>query len=249
MLSPAPLSPRARAARAAVEEYRASLGEDFEPSAIAYAAGRALRAAGCADEAYQTWLGALDLPSARGWPYLMNALVAVALELGRGEDLASSLGERADRLPELHLWRGHLLSRLGAHEEALGPLARGVALLEGELRFTAVHEQMQALLALDRAEEALILCREARAGLPERALPLTVSEAGLLTRLDRPEEALELLDPLLERWPGLAAAWLNRGAALARLGRGEAAREALAWATRLEPGLEAAAARIAERLP
>lgn len=249
MVSPAPPTPRARAARAAVAEYRASLGEDFEPSAVAYAAGRALRAAGCAEEALAVWLAALDEPTARGWPYLMNALVAVALELGRGEELASFLGARADRLPELHLWRGHVLARLGGDEAALEPLGRAVALLDGELRFTAVNEQMQALLALDRAAEALDLCREARAWLPVYALPLSVSEAGLLTRLDRAEEALKLLDSLLERWPALAVAWLNRGAALARLGRGEEARAALDRAEVLDPATAEAAARIADRLP
>lgn len=241
--SPDP-APTVHAAREAGRLYRASLGSDFEPCAVAYAAGCAVAMAGQHEEAIEVWLAALDEPSARGWPYLMNALVASATRAGRRREVAGRLEARAEALPELHLWRGHLLRLAGDLEAALPCLERAWGATEGELRFTAAAERLQVLVELGRLEEAVDRCREALDALPSHEASLRVSLGGLLTRAGRPEEALVELDALLARRPGLGVAHLNRGAALLRLGRADEAQAALRAAINLDTSTFSAAQRL-----
>lgn len=233
----------AAAARAAAEAYRASLGPEFEASALGYAAGQALAMAGRTEEALATWLAALDAPTARGWPVMMNALVAAAQALGQEREAAQALSTRTERLPELLLWEGYLLRLSGDPEAALGPLERAEALLEGELRYTVTTERLRALADLGRLEEALAACEAAIRAQPEVALSLEVSRAGLLARAGQLERALSLLEAVLVRSPGYAEAHLNRGSVLMKLGRRDEGGEALDMAVKLSSGLAAAAAR------
>ena len=228
--------------RAAMAAYRSSLGEDFEPCAVAYAEGRVLSLAGFPDLARETWLAALALPSARGWPYLMNALVGVSE--GREREVAEALGQHAARLPELALWQGHLMRRAGDAAAALPLLADAERRNDGELRFTATNERMSALLELGRLDEALDVCVAAVAAQAAYAVPLRVSQAGLLTRACRADEALEVLDAVLDAHPTAGVAWLNRGAALLRLGRRTEARDALDRAVACDAGCAVAAAGL-----
>ncbi|MCB9760782.1 MAG: tetratricopeptide repeat protein [Alphaproteobacteria bacterium] len=248
-----PLPPSAdvrllEAARSAASAYRASLGPRFEPSAVAYAAGRALAMAGHPAAAVDAWLAALDEPTARGWPYLMNALVQAARALGREAEVAAALGARAERLPELHLWQGHLLRLSGDAAAALAPLTRAEALHQGDLRYTATTERVRALDALGRLDEARAVCEAAIAAQPDYALPLQVSLAGLTSKAGDPAAAVALLDAALARAPAFAEAHLNRGGALLRLGDRDAAQAAFAEALRLNPALAPAARQLQEAL-
>ena len=220
------------------------MGSDFEPCAVGYAAGRVLDMAGRPDLAVKVWLEALEHPSARGWPCLMNALVGAARRLGQERELAEALEPRAEVLDELHLWRGHLLRRVGEPEAALPILERAWDRTEGALRFTAATERLQVLVDLGRLPEAITVCQEALAALPEQGLSLTVSLAGLLTRAGRAEEALMILDDLLDQLPDLGVAHMNRGAALLRLGRRAEAEAALSTAKNLDPSIFEAANRL-----
>lgn len=237
-------SRRLAAAVEAADRYRGSLGEDFEPCAVDYAAGRALDMAGRPDRAVEVWLGALEHASARGWPALMNALTDAARRLGAELEVAARLEARAEALPELHLWRGHLLRLAGEAEAALPCLDRAWERTQGELRFTALTETLQVLVDLGRLDQAISRCREALPALPDHALALRVSLAGLLTRAGQAEDALAELDGLLAEAPRLGVAHLNRGAALLRLGRRAEAERALQAAVSLDASTSSAAARL-----
>ncbi|MCB9795079.1 MAG: tetratricopeptide repeat protein [Alphaproteobacteria bacterium] len=235
---------RLAAARTAAAEYRASLGADFEASALGYAAGQALMMAGQPEAALARWLEALDAPTARGWPVMMNAMVAAAQALDTLEDLAQAFSERAQRLPELLLWEGYTLRLAGRPEAALGPLARAEAVHEGEIRYTASTERLRALVDLGRLEEAVAVCVASAQAQPAFGLSFEVSRAGLLARLGQAEAALALLEAVLARSPGYADAHVNRGGLLVRMGRVEEGRAALEMATRLNPGLAGEARRL-----
>ena len=194
--------------------YAASVGLDFEASAVAYAQGRALEVAGAHEAALDRWLQALDEPTARGWPALMNGVVRAARRLGREREVAEGLLEREARIPELGLWAGHLYRLAGAPLEALGPLERAGVLPQLEVRYTALTEELQVLVDLGRLERAIARCREGIEALPTRALLLRVSLGGLLTRAGQPAAALEVLDAVLLEAPNLGVAQHNRGLAL-----------------------------------
>lgn len=230
----------------AVAAYGDAVPVGFEPSAVAYAAGSAWAAAGHPERALSVWLDALALPSARGWPLLMNGVLAVAEDLGCCGQTASALSEHVDRLPELHLWMGVLWRQDGQLEQALRSLQQAQRLTEGELRFTATTERLRLLVALGRLEEAVVVARDAVRGQPDHATELGVSLGGLLNRLHRPNEALGVLASVLERAPGFAPAWLNQGSALWKLGRREAAQTAFSRAVALDPTLAGPAAAIQE---
>ncbi len=223
--------------RAASAAYRASLGPTFEASAIAYASGRALAVAGHPEQALHTWLDALDAPTARGWPVMMNALVEVALELGDVQATVDRLATRADHLPELHLWIGVLAARAGDPTTAERAFATAEARTTGDLRFTATTERLKVLLALGRVGDAIDAVTAAISAQPAHEVSLRSSRAGLLNRAGRPEAALEDLSRVLQLAPDFAPAWLNQGSALARLDRLAEAREALDRAVTLDPSL------------
>lgn len=242
----APLLPTIRRA---ARTWRTALGPEFEPCAVGYAEGRVLAAAGLLEEALARWLQALDEPTARGWPCLMNALVAVGRTLGRERALAAEMAARSGRLEELVLWQGHLLRLAGSPKEALAPLCEAERRLPGTLRYTATTERLRALLALDRTQEALAVCDLALRRQPGFTPGLTVSRAGILAAQGHLQQALSLLDTVIARHPDLPEAHLNRGGALMRLGRRQEALAALQAATRLAPHLAAEARNIRERAP
>jgi len=64
---------------------------------------------------------------------------------------------------------------------------------------------------------------------------LRIGLAAVLRKEGRPDEALGLLDALVRAWPGLSAAWLERGYALDELGRAGAAGDSFAAAARADP--------------
>jgi len=229
----------------AAAAYRTSLGPTFESSAIAYATGKAHQLAGHPEAAWSTWVAALEAPSARGWPVMMNALVAVTLELGRVQQTVDHLARHADRLPELHLWVGVLASRVGDFSTAEVAFGHAEQRTTGELRFTATTERLQVLLALERLSEALAAVGTAIHQQPQHEVALRTSRAGVLNRSGRPADALTDLDRVLSIAPGFAPAWLNRGSALARLGRTKEAQDALAKAVQLDPTLAGPAAALA----
>lgn len=242
---PAPES----AVTAAAAAYRASLGDTFEESALAYATGEAYRVSGQPARALQAWLDGLAAPTARGWPVMMNALVAVALELGRVQQTADDLAHHADRIPELHLWIGVLAAGAGDVHTAEVAFANAEASTTGDVRFTATTERVRMLLSLDRAADAVDVLGHALALQPAQELALRTSRAGVLNRLGRPEAALEDLDAVLAMAPSFAPAWLNRGSALARLGHDTDARAALDRAVALDPTLAGPARALAGDRP
>lgn len=230
------------AARQSIQDYRAGIGDDFEPCALAYAHGQALRLAGDPAGALDTWLAALDAPTAAPWPWLMNALVALARTTGAAPRVAAALAARTARHPELALWRGHLL-RTTQDPLAVSVLMQARDTLRGPLHHSATTELLQALDAEGRHAEALALCDESAH--PE----LAASAVALLCRLGRPAEALARADALVQAAPGLAAGWLNRGAAQLHLGRRAAADTSLARCLQLQPSLAGAVAALRARHP
>ncbi len=85
-------------------------------------------------------------------------------------------------------------------------------------RFRRAHGiGAQVLLDLERYGEALDWARRAMAARPNPQMELVVAQA--LDKLDRPAEAVQLLDALLVREPGLAAAIEGRGVMLLRVDR------------------------------
>ncbi len=232
----------------AAEAYGRSLGSHFEASAIAWATGQAFRLAGHPERAWQTWLDALRVDTARGWPVMMNALVEVAHELDRAQQTVDALAAQAHRLPELHLWIGVVAQRSHDLTTAERAFARAEQVTTGAVRFTATTERLRVLLALDRLEDALATASQAITSQPEHHIALRSSRAGILNRLGRPAEALVDLDCVLELHPGFAPAWLNRGSALLRLGQAREGTAALHRAVELDPTLEAPAHTLTAEL-
>lgn len=231
MPAPTAPSPVKDAVQQSILDYRAGIGPGFEQSALAYAHGHALRLAGDPRGALEWWIGALDAPTAEPWPWLMNAVVALALESDELSSTLAALEQRRDRHPALWLWLGHLLRRSGAPEAAVPLLEGAVERLDGALARTAAAELTQALAAAGRLESALALC-------DARGDPLSAASAvGVLCRLGRHAEALARADALVDRHPGLAEAWLNRGAAQLHLGQRVAAAQSLERCLSLAPAL------------
>lgn len=71
--------------------------------------------------------------------------------------------------------------------------------------------------------------------------------AAVLRKDDRPDEAIEVIDDVVAKAPGYAAAWLERGYILDALRDEEAAAESYGRAAALDPGMAPALGKLADR--
>ncbi|QJU59658.1 tetratricopeptide repeat protein [Sphingomonas sp. AP4-R1] len=71
--------------------------------------------------------------------------------------------------------------------------------------------------------------------------------AAVLRKDDRPNEAIEVIDDVVAKAPGYAAAWLERGYILDALRDEEAAAESYGRAAALDPGMAPALGKLADR--
>lgn len=168
--------------------------------------GRALRALGRVDEA----LAAFDVAAQR--PGFLDPQEE-ALQLVQAEGRNEEALVRAQRL---HAARGSDASAMTLAQALCeaGRPAEALPLLDAVLARAADHAgawsgRGQALLELDRAEDALA-CFEQAARLAGESPALLTNAATALGRLGRRDEALDRLARIVERWPDDAHAALNQ---------------------------------------
>lgn len=166
---------------------------------------------------------------------------AANLALLRG-DHAAAIGPLAALLalgagPEIR-------ARLVASRWNIGDLEGVAALLDPLATPTLSGDEVMVLAQLERQRQRtprVLAWIES----PEQQLPpgwtppaeFWAMSAEVCLRADRPQEALVAIDRALEQQPAVALYHHNRAAALVALGRQDAARQALAEARRLDPGL------------
>ena len=168
------------------------------------------------------------------WPQAQESL-ARAISLNRPSD---------DFLADAH----YLLGR--AHQEqgaALAALSDFQAALSARPGFAEPMESTaNLLLELKRYDEALEWARRCAATRPSPQADLAAAQA--LDKLDRPAEALQLLDSLLSREPAFATAIEGRGNMLLRMGRNEEALAAFERTVTLEGETPARLSNLAAAL-
>ncbi|MCM8738533.1 PEP-CTERM system TPR-repeat protein PrsT [Azospirillum sp. A1-3] len=130
-----------------------------------------------------------------------------------------------------NLLLGRVLVRLGKLEEALQGVGGEAA--DPGLRTQRLTVRAQALLGLNRIDEAEPLLSEALALAPDGATYLEAARVDLLR--NRREEARRMLEEALRRDAGLADAWLLKGDLLVRAGDLSAGLDALAQGRQAVP--------------
>ncbi len=228
---------RQHAVAVSAAEYSASLGPTFSSAPVAYATGRVTEMAGDDEGALAIYLRVFDDPASSAWPYLMNAIVQVAQRRGAESTTAHALAAHTERLPELHLWRGHLLRLAHRYDESIAALEDATHTTTGDVLRTAIAERARAFVENGDLPGAIEWCSIAMRKWPDdRALHQT-SRAGLYNQIGNPVAGLADADAVLLHHPMFAEAHLNRASALLRLGDPIGADASFAVALRLSPGL------------
>jgi tetratricopeptide (TPR) repeat protein len=190
------------------------------------ARGNAALGEGKLDEAREYYRQAAAADPKDPVPWLNMGFVNV--ETGRTKEAEESLSRAialappgADYLPDAHFLLGRVHQEQGLPERALADHKAAAAAREGFAE--PMESAAQLLLDLKRYGEALDWARRAAAIRDNPVTDLVVAQA--LDKLDRPEEAIVVLDALLAKDPRLATAIEGRGVMLLRVNR---AQEALA---------------------
>ena len=191
---------------------------------------------------------ALDPTHAAAW----RELGRVCLDRNRIDDALAALARAVELVPDdatSHLLLGRALQRAGRAAEAVAQLEQAVRLApRNEQALYALATALASAGEQQRSRELLERLRELRraggdaATVRSNKAALLLRDAGVRARLGYDEAAVALLRQALEVAPDSAAAHLQLGLALARLGRREEAIAALQAATRLQESAQAWAA-------
>jgi tetratricopeptide (TPR) repeat protein len=188
------------------------------------ARGNAALGQGKFDEARELYRQAAAADPKDPIPWLNMGFVNV--ETGRPRDAEDCLARAialapagADFLPDAHFLLGRVHQDQGAFEPAFAQYQAAAAAREGFAE--PVESGAQVLLDLKRFDEALEWARRAAAIRVNPQTDLVVAQA--LDKLDRPAEAIVVLDALLAQQAGLVTAIEGRGVMLLRVNRAEEA--------------------------
>src|SRR5579863_1849656 len=172
--------------------------------------------------------------------------------LERGDEAAATTREGIARFPDVampQIFLANLLSRLGTPEQALDVWRDAIARFP-EPEFNWFIELSNALLAIGRPEEARVALEDGGRRFPDKFSEprAAVGRARALFRLDRADEAVDVLETLLAREPDDVPALHERAAIAAELGESERARDLFVQLTqrfpeKSRPGWWAARAR------
>ncbi|MFZ3323339.1 MAG: tetratricopeptide repeat protein [Usitatibacter sp.] len=199
------------------------------------ARGNAALAQGKVDEARQLYQQAAAADPKDAVPWLNLGFVNV--ETGRWAEARDSLARAIalsrsgdDFLPDAHYLRGRAHQELGAVQPALDDFQAAAAARPGFAE--PMESAAQLLLFAGRYGDALDWARRSAKARPNPQMDLVAAQA--LDKLDRPAEALVLLDGLVREDPGSAMALEGQGNMRLRLDRAADALAAFERATSLE---------------
>ncbi|HEY2628866.1 MAG TPA: tetratricopeptide repeat-containing glycosyltransferase family protein [Usitatibacter sp.] len=184
------------------------------------ARGNAALGEGKLDEAREFYRQAAAADPKDPVPWLNMGFVNI--EAGRTQEAEESLARAialaprgADFLPDAHFLLGRVHQEQGARDRALADHMAAAAAREGFAE--PMESAAQLLLDLKRYDEALDWARRSAAARENPATDLVVAQA--LDKLDRPDEAIVVLDALLAKDPRLSTAIEGRGVMLLRVNR------------------------------
>jgi tetratricopeptide (TPR) repeat protein len=188
------------------------------------ARGNAALGEGRLDEAREFYRQAAVADPKDAVPWLNMGFVN--LESGRMQEAEECLARAillappgADYVPDAHFLLGRVHQARGAPERALAEYQAAAAAREGFAE--PMESAAQLLLGLKRYDEALDQARRSAALRANPQTDLIVAQA--LDKLDKPQEAIVVLDALLAQHPDLTAAIEGRGVMLLRANRAEEA--------------------------
>lgn len=167
----------------------------------------------------------LDMTLRQGAPFLRRERARGLLALREAAQALEELDAVSPEDYDASLWvvRGSALISLDRPEEALDALKRG---LEGDLppreRDSALMEYALALKRLGRFTEAGELLGELVPRVDDEQLPgVLVNLATVHIEAGEGDEAIRVLEPLVQRTPASSLAWANLGQAYELAGRYE----------------------------